>query len=67
VVDFEESWDEARKISIAFWSTVKVFKDLRMKPFNVTPQQMADYLGKIKTEDNKFEITGIKWKEVEKL
>ena len=67
VVDFEESWEEARKISIAFWSTVKVFKDLRMKPFNVTPQQMADYLGKIKTEDNKFEITGIKWKEVEKL
>jgi len=67
IVDVAESWDEARKISIAFWSTVKVFKDLRMKPFNITPQQMADYLGKIKTEDNNFEITGIKWKEVEKL
>jgi len=67
VVDVAESWEEARKISIAFWSTVKVFKDLRMKPFNITPQQMADYLGKIKTEDNNFEITGIKWKEVEKL
>lgn len=67
VVDVAESWDEARKISIAFWSTVKGFKDLRMKPFNITPQQMADYLGKMKTEDNNFEISGIKWKEVEKL
>lgn len=67
VVDVAESWEEARKISIAFWSTVKNFKDLRMKPFNITPQQMADYLGKMKTEDNNFEISGIKWKEVEKL
>jgi len=66
-VDFEESWEEARKIAIAFWSTVKSFKDLRMSPFKITPQQMADYLGKMKTADNNFEITGIKWKEVEKL
>lgn len=66
-VDFEESWEEARKISVAFWSTVKGFKDLRMSPFKITPQQMADYLGKMKTNDNNFEISGIKWKEVEKL
>lgn len=65
-VDFEESWEESRKISIAFWSTTKSFKDLRMSPFKITPQQMADYLGKIKTIDNAFEITGIKWKEIEK-
>ncbi len=62
-----ESWESSKIIMIAFVNTFQQFKGLRVSPFKISVQQMADQLSKLKTADNNFNFTGAIWKEVTKL
>jgi len=66
-LDMPESWESSKIIMIAFVNTFQQFKGLRVSPFKISVQQMADQLSKLKTADNNFNFTGAIWKEVTKL
>ncbi len=66
-LDMPESWDNSKIIMIAFVNTFQQFKGLRVSPFKISVQQIADQLSKLKTADNNFNFTGAIWKEVTKL
>lgn len=66
-LDMPESWENSKIIMIAFVNTFQQFKGLRVSPYKISVQQMADQLSKLKTSDNNFNFTGAIWKEVTKL
>lgn len=69
VLDMEETQQNAMYIITAFTANLnKCLSHLRVgKWFNLTVKQMGATLEKIKTEDNNFSVTNIKFKEIDKL
>ncbi len=68
-LDMEETQDNAIRIIAAFaanWSTVKDQLGVK-KWFNLSVKQMAAGLVDLKNKDNKFAVSGITFKTIEKL
>lgn len=69
-VEMQENWDSAAVVVAAFWANFAKIRPMLgrvSKPSAFNIGQMANYLGKLKTEDNAFTASGISFKEIEKL
>jgi hypothetical protein len=67
-VDLEETKENAMLIIAAFVANYEVcINKVRVKPFNLSVGQMAKVLADLKSENNDFEVSNIKFREIEKL
>jgi hypothetical protein len=67
-VDLDETLPNAMLIISAFVANYDdCIKKIRVKPFNLSVGQMAKAIADLKSENNDFEVTGIKFRLIEKL
>lgn len=67
-IDLDETLPNAMLIISAFVANYDdCIKKIRVKPFNLSVGQMAKAISDLKSENNDFEVTGIKFRLIEKL
>lgn len=69
-IDMPDTWETNFKVAAAFHANFsKIQGELGRitKPGAFTYNQMKNYLGKLKTNDNSFDFTGLVWRVIEKL
>lgn len=69
-IDMEQTWKNQAIVMAAFVSNLPRLEPMLNRVNNkdaFTIGQMKNYLGKLKTEDNSFDVKGLVWREVEKL
>lgn len=67
-IDLDETLPNAMLIISAFISNYDdCIKKIRVKPFNLSVGQMAKAIADLKSENNDFEVSGIKFRLIEKL